>query len=348
MKIEINKESIKKDYLKLSKKKWFSILKKILLILVMIYFLAGLGFAIAIYSFHKQDSLPKTVYSIYSYPAAVVNFRPIWVKDVLKQISYIKKFNQETQQPLPDDNELTDQIINQLIDTELFRQQAAKYGIKVTNKEVNEAFDEMAQKNNGEEEVKKILKEMYGMDESDFKKLIKNQLMMDKMQKELFVQVKARHILIKDEGHAKDVLEEVKKGERSFEDIAKEHSEDQGSKENGGDLGWIGRGMMVPEFEEAVFETEPGQMKGELAKTDFGYHIIKVEEKKGEIDESYVDWSNEVKEKSKIYIFYNKPLKDWFKNVARVEEEEIKVQVQEGEAEVQDEDNSEESKKEGE
>ena len=68
----------------------------------------------------------------------------------------------------------------------------------------------------------------------------------------------------------------------AFEDLAKEYSEDPGSKSNGGDLGFFKKGMMVPEFEKAAFSLNPGEYTMEPVKTDFGYHIIKVEEKKGD------------------------------------------------------------------
>lgn len=319
MKIEISKESIKRKYEEISQTKWFSILKKVLLVLVIAYFTAALGFGIAIYGFHQENKLPKAVFEIYAYPAVWVNYRPILLKDVLKQISFINKFSQQTGQPLPESKELSEQIINQLIDTELLRQEAIKYGVRVTKKEVNDAYKEMAAKNNGEEEVKKILKDMYGMKESDFKKLIKDQLMMEKMQKELFTQVKAKHILIKDENQAKDVLEKVKKGEKSFEDLAKEFSEDTGSKDSGGDLGTFARGMMAKEFEDAAFSLEPGKISENLVKTNFGFHIIKAEEKTGKIDKSFTDWFKEIKDKSKIYIWYNQPFKRWFKNIAQTQ-----------------------------
>lgn len=104
-------------------------------------------------------------------------------------------------------------------------------------------------------------------------------------------QVHARHILIAvksadaptEEGldkpqaraKAEEVLKRVKAGE-NFESLAKEYSTDPGSKESGGDLGWFGKGRMVPEFEKAAFALQPGQVS-EIVESPFGFHIIKVE-----------------------------------------------------------------------
>jgi parvulin-like peptidyl-prolyl isomerase len=78
---------------------------------------------------------------------------------------------------------------------------------------------------------------------------------------------------------AEEVLKRVRAGE-DFAKLAKEFSTD-GSKDKGGDLGWFARGAMVPEFEEAAFKLKPGEVS-DLVQTKFGYHIIKLDERKTE------------------------------------------------------------------
>lgn len=90
-------------------------------------------------------------------------------------------------------------------------------------------------------------------------------------------QMRARHILVETEDKAKAVLEEVRGG-ADFAEKAKEHSTGP-SAPNGGDLGFFGKGQMVPEFEAAVVALEVGGVS-EPVKTQFGWHIIKLEEKK--------------------------------------------------------------------
>ncbi len=101
-------------------------------------------------------------------------------------------------------------------------------------------------------------------------------------------QVRASHILLKTEGKddaavkakAEALLKQVRAG-ANFADLAKKNSEDEASAKNGGDLDYFGRGRMVKEFEDAAFALEPGQVS-DLVKSPFGYHIIKVVDKKPE------------------------------------------------------------------
>ena len=88
-------------------------------------------------------------------------------------------------------------------------------------------------------------------------------------------QVKAKHILVKTEDEASVICYDLDHG-KEFEEIAKEKSLCPSGKK-GGDLGWFGRGQMVREFEDAVFLLKKGEISRPV-KTQFGWHIIKVEE----------------------------------------------------------------------
>jgi peptidyl-prolyl cis-trans isomerase C len=91
-------------------------------------------------------------------------------------------------------------------------------------------------------------------------------------------EVRARHILVDSEETAKDIYEKVAHG-ADFTEMAKQYSKDPGSKDGGGDLGYITRGRMVPQFEEAAFKLDKGDVSLPV-QSQFGWHLIKVEDKR--------------------------------------------------------------------
>jgi peptidyl-prolyl cis-trans isomerase D len=108
-------------------------------------------------------------------------------------------------------------------------------------------------------------------------------------------QIRASHILLKTEGkddaevkaRAEALLKQAKAG-ADFAELAKKSSEDEGTAPNGGDLDFFGRGKMVPEFDQAAFALKPGEIS-DLVKTQYGYHIIKLVDKKEGTTRSLAD-----------------------------------------------------------
>jgi len=135
-----------------------------------------------------------------------------------------------------------------------------------------------------EQYVEKQLKS--AISETDAKKIYDQRVAQLKPEDE----VAARHILVDTEEKAKALLAKIKAG-GDFAALAKENSADSGSKEQGGMLGYFGRGKMVPEFEKAAFTMTKGQVS-EPVKTNFGWHIIKLEDRRRKPPPSF----DEVKE----------------------------------------------------
>ncbi len=93
----------------------------------------------------------------------------------------------------------------------------------------------------------------------------------------MVTQARASHILVKTEDQANQIMKRLADGEE-FDKVARRFSGCPSGKQ-GGDLGWFGKGMMVPEFEKVAFEEEVGKVVGPI-KTQFGFHVIKVTGKK--------------------------------------------------------------------
>ncbi|ANQ21002.1 peptidylprolyl isomerase [Vibrio natriegens] len=110
-------------------------------------------------------------------------------------------------------------------------------------------------------------------------------------------QRRVAHILVEgdDEAKAQAILDELNNG-AEFAKLAEEKSDDFGSAEIGGDLGWIERDVMDPAFEEAAFALENVGDVSELVKSDFGYHIIKLEELKDSVAKPFADVAAEIKQ----------------------------------------------------
>lgn len=92
-------------------------------------------------------------------------------------------------------------------------------------------------------------------------------------------EVRARHILVPTEAEANEIIKQIKEG-ADFAKIASEKSKDSGSSKQGGDLGYFTRDVMVKPFAEAAFAMKTGEISEKPVKTDFGYHIIKLEDRR--------------------------------------------------------------------
>jgi peptidyl-prolyl cis-trans isomerase C len=208
---------------------------------------------------------------------------------------------------------MKDQVLNSLIDRELLFQESKKKGIKVKPEAVSDQFQKIKERYPDEDKFKRLMGEL-GMTESDIRNQIMRgmaiqQLIDTEVSAKIVVgddetksyydanpklfqqpeQVKASHILIKVEADApqekKDearkkivsVQEKAKKGE-DFATLAKTYSEGP-SGPKGGDLGYFRRGQMVKPFEEAAFKLKPNETS-DIVETQFGYHLIKVVDKK--------------------------------------------------------------------
>jgi peptidyl-prolyl cis-trans isomerase C len=120
----------------------------------------------------------------------------------------------------------------------------------------------------------------------------------------MITEVRAAHILVVTEAKAREIMQMIKDG-TNFADLARQYSMCP-SKQDGGDLGWFERGMMVPEFEDAAFENEKGTVVGPV-RTQFGYHVILVIDQK--INTDVDDAKSMVKEVRAAHILVDKEAK---------------------------------------
>ena len=160
------------------------------------------------------------------------------------------------------------ELIDTLVMRELILQQAAKEGLD-KGKEIEEKLAELKKRIVVDTYLKKKVETDAKISDEELKKFYDQNLEKFKSGE----QVKASHILVKNEQEAKDILAQLKGG-AAFEELAKSKSVDT-SASKGGDLGWFGKGNMVPSFEKAAFALKEGELSG-IVKSEFGFHIIKL------------------------------------------------------------------------
>ncbi len=207
--------------------------------------------------------------------------------------------------------QIVEQTRNDLINQAVIEEYAKRNNIKPTEEEIKKEVDRQIENIKSgfksEEEYEKALAQSRFKNEENLRKEIEKYVIPDILERKVLApvyskikvteedalkyfneitQVHARHILIKvpedaDEKTveekkklAEEIREKILKG-ADFAEMAKKYSDDPGSKDKGGDLGWFGKGKMVKEFEEAAFSLKPGEISP-VIKTKYGFHIIQV------------------------------------------------------------------------
>lgn len=191
-------------------------------------------------------------------------------------------------------------VLDQMIDQRLVLQEARKRNVLATNAQVDEQVATIKQNFSSEGEFQSELSKR-NLTLADLRERLRTNITVrnlmtaavavtvtDGEMEQYFrehrsefdrpEQVRVKHILLQDEAEARLVLARLRRGEK-FEDLARQYSKDPASKDQGGDLGFISRGQVVPEFEQVAFALQPRQAS-DIVKTQFGYHLIQLVERR--------------------------------------------------------------------
>jgi len=218
------------------------------------------------------------------------------VKKVHGRFTTDDEFKQEMQKAGMNNDEFRAHIQDQLATIKLIDQEVKSKVPPPTDEEVKALYDE----------IQAVLQDKPVPGSHSPSEIDELKSLAQGVQRRFGERVRARHILIrvpadatKDQKDAalkkiKDIQAQLKKG-ADFSDLAKKYSEDPQSKDRGGDLGYFSKGEMVPSFEKAAFATPVGQVS-DIVQSDFGYHLILVDEKKAAQKMNFDDVKDDLRE----------------------------------------------------
>lgn len=177
-------------------------------------------------------------------------------------------------------------LLEQLIQIELVVQQAGQEGVVIDEAAIDQQVEEIKQSQAGGDDAlfQEFLVAVEVGDEANLRRLLARDYIVEQMilKHTVSEQARARHILLASDGvtdttglkaEAEALIVQLNEG-ADFVALAAERSDDPGSKDAGGELGWAPRGVFVPEFEEAIFSMQAGEIR--LVESDFGWHIIQL------------------------------------------------------------------------
>lgn len=245
--------------------------------------------------------------------AVKVNEEPILVEDYDARVTDTQKIYEnlgmkfDTEEGKPALLQIKNQLLDFMIQGKIMAQEVKNLKLNPEDAKVKELIDILKKDNNIKDDVEfqNMLKQQ-GMTEPELKNFltvyenVTGDMKVNDADVKAFYDeniayytepesVTARHILVKTEDEAKAIIVQLNAG-ADFGQLAKEKSTDAGSKESGGDVGTFTKGKMVPEFETAAFAQKVGTFSADPVKTEFGYHVIKVE---AHTDEKALDYAKE-------------------------------------------------------
>lgn len=250
----------------------------------------------------SEQPFVLTAAGILNLPAAKINGLKVGYVDYIDDLQTLRKFYSDPPEGLvtPTAEQISDQVISRLVANRLIEKIARDYKVTVTADDLSEFKTNLLAQFGDEAATREELQARYGWTLEKYLQKVVTPIILEQKMQSVFAEsadeglsqyneeeVRARHILFMvEEGddesavksRAEEVLQRIKAGE-DFAVLAQEFGSDS-TKDEGGDLGWFGRGMMVPEFEEAVFALESGQLADEPVRTQFGFHLVKLDEKR--------------------------------------------------------------------
>jgi parvulin-like peptidyl-prolyl isomerase len=253
--------------------------------LLALVLVVSLGIGIyRVYAKADTDSFAVGIAKAFRLPVAKVNGSTILYSDYaddLKAIKVMRDYDKQNSGSAAglSDTELSDQVLLRQVTNIIIDSLARENSVAVEKSDIDSVKQDILVKQFGSlDSAEKAIKERYGWTLPQFEdKVIKQFVLQNKLAEKVSANEAAREQIRQ---QAQTVLDKIKNG-ADFGQMAQQYGQD-GTASRGGDLGWFSKGEMVPEFETAAFALKKGELSPNLVETQFGYHIIMVDDKKTE------------------------------------------------------------------
>lgn len=250
------------------------------LVVVAVVVAGGVGIY-RVYAKAATDNFTVTVAKVLRLPAMKVDGERVLYSDYVDYLMAVKKsadLDAQGGKPALTPEQLTDRVLVWLSDRVLVSKAAQTFGIKVEQKDLDDAKAQIMQNFKDKATADTEISKRYGWNlDTYMQKIISTMVLQNKLNDKVSLDQKAREDI---RNQAQKVLDQIKAGAK-FEDMAKQYGQD-GTAAAGGDLGWFAKGDMVPQFETAAFALKKGELSPVLVETEYGYHIIRVNDIKTE------------------------------------------------------------------
>ncbi len=258
-----------------------------------LYLAFGVTGAVLIYKIKSGSKFTEQLAVLYPLPAAKVNSSFVWSHEFLSRLRFLNTFNTNAPSDVasrpPSDADLRKEVMDGLVENQILVIEAQNRGLSVSQDEVNKAYDAQVAQT---PDLAAKIQQLYGMTVTDFKSVLAEKILKQKVEAVVLERVRVSHILTTTTTAA-NAAEAAIKGGMSFADAAKQFSQDAQTKDNGGDLGYWAKGELAAQInqavEDAAFSTAVGQVSAPI-QSPYGFHIIETTDKTGDNLQTYNDW----------------------------------------------------------
>jgi len=280
-------------------------------IILGLYIIFGVIAFVKIYPQKSETKFTQNLARLYPYPAARVSDSIVWNYTFLERVHFLNVFNSASQgqnnQSLPTQDQLRGRVLEALIDSRIVLLESKKTDISVSPDELDAALakqkqnqcldDQQKPRDCTNAEFNAQIKKLYDMNSAQFKTILAELVLEEKLKNIVISRVRLRHIFTTSQDQAKQAKKELDAG-KTFPEAAKQYSQDANTKDADGDLGYWRKGELVKSFsptvEDAAFSLSANQIS-DVLQTQAGFEIIQITERTGTSNQTYADWLTEKK-----------------------------------------------------